>query len=256
MEKRKRIGLVGVGTIGGHIARTAAERGFAEVDFVCDLDVDKARKAAPGAEVVEDLRDVARRDVDLVVETANDAVMREIALDVLAQRDFAPFTVTCLEDDAFRDAVREQCRKAGTRLYIPHGGVLGLDGIFDGRAVIEEVTITTTKNPRNLSLTEPASGVIYDGPTREACRRFPRNVNVHAAIALVGVGFDRMRSVIIADPETDQMRHEIVVKGKGLEWTINITSWAAGAVTGSYTPESAASTVGRILGGNFDIVLA
>jgi aspartate dehydrogenase len=144
----------------------------------------------------------------------------------------------------------------GTRLYIPHGAILGLDGIYDGRSVIEEVTITTTKNPKNLGLKEPASGVLYDGPTRGACDAFPRNVNVHAAVAVVGLGFDRTRSVVVADPNTTQMTHEIHVKGPGLEWNIRISSKPVGAVTGSYTPESAAMTVRRILADDYDIVLA
>jgi len=52
------------------------------------------------------------------------------------------------------------------------------------------------------------------------------------------------------------MTHEIRVKGKGLEWIISITSRAVGAVTGSYTPESAAMTVRRILASDYDIILA
>jgi aspartate dehydrogenase len=255
-EKPKRIGLVGCGTIGGHIARKAAEHGFAEIAFVCDLDEDRARETVPGAEVFSDLGRVASFDVDLVVETANADVMRGIALDVLAKRDFLPFTVTALADDDFRESVRTQCRNAGTRLFIPHGGILGLDGVYDGRAVLDEVTFKTTKNPKNLGLDDSQVGLIYDGPTRDACFKFPRNVNVHAAFAVAGVGFDKQRSIIISDPETKQMRHDITVKGQGLEWTLGLASVALGGVTGSYTPESAASTVARVLGGNYDIVLA
>jgi aspartate dehydrogenase len=252
----KRIGLVGCGVIGGRIAERAIERGFAKIDFVCDMDLEKAREAAPGAEVFPNLSDVAARQVDLVVEAANADVMREIAIDVLGERDFMPFTMTALADDDFREAVRVQCRKAGTRLFIPHGGVLGLDGIYDGRTVIEELTIKTTKHPRNLGLDESTSGVIYDGPTRGACARFPRNVNIHAAYALMGLGFDRTHSTVISDPETKQMRHDIVVKGPGLEWNFMISSTPVGEVTGNYTPESAASTVGRVIGADYDIVMA
>ena len=252
----KRIGLVGCGTIGGHIAAAVIERKNATIDFACDLDLDRAQAAAPGAEVFPDLAGVAGRQVDLVIETANAEVMRAIALDVLARTDFLPFTVTGLADDDFREAVRARCRDAGTRLFVPHGGILGLDGVYDGRAVLDEVTFKTTKNPKNLGLDEAQVGLIYDGPTREACRLFPRNVNVHAAFALMGVGFDRQRSIIISDPDTKQMRHDITVKGQGIEWTLGLASMALGGVTGSYTPESAASTVGRVLGGRYDIVLA
>jgi aspartate dehydrogenase len=98
--------------------------------------------------------------------------------------------------------------------------------------------------------------VIYDGPARGACEAFPRNVNVHAALALCGIGFDRTRSVIVADPTTGKNGHVIDVKGRGLEWRIEIASPAGKGVTGAYTPVSGASTLRRILSGSYDIVLA
>ncbi|MDI7258797.1 MAG: DUF108 domain-containing protein, partial [Thermodesulfobacteriota bacterium] len=70
------------------------------------------------------------------------------------------------------------------------------------------------------------------------------------------LGFDRTRSIVVADPKTSQMTHEIHVKGTGLEWNIRISSRSLGGVTGSYTPESAAMTVRRILANDYDIVLA
>ena len=256
MTPLKRIGLVGCGTIGSRIARRVREESLAVLDFVCDLDAERARAVAPGAEVLTDLAMVAGRRVDLVIEAANAEVVRAIALDVLRSCDFLPFTLTALHDDAFREAVRARCREAGTRLLVPHGGVLGLDGVYDGRAVIQEVTFKTTKHPRNLGLDPAVSGVIYDGPTRGACVQLPRNVNVHAAFALMGVGFDRQRSIVVADPGSTEMRHEITVTGPGIEWRFSIASVPTGEVTGSYTPESAASTVARVLAGTHDIVLA
>jgi aspartate dehydrogenase len=256
-SKAKRIGLIGYGTIGGAIAGAARDEGFAEVAFVHGRDRGKAARALPGVPFVDELSAVAGQDVDLVVEAANAHVVSAIALDVLARRDMLIFTMTTLADDDFRDAVREQCRASGTRLYIPHGGILGLDGINDGRSVIDEIKITTTKAPRNLGLDDLATaGVIYDGPTRAACRVFPRNVNVHACIALTGIGFDRTHSIIIADPKTTKMAHVIEVKGDGLEWRIEISATAGTGVTGVYTPISGINTVRRILARDYDIVLA
>lgn len=252
----KRVGLVGCGTIGSRIARKIRDERLASIDFACDLDPARARDAAPEADVLTDPALVGARTVDLVIEAANAEVVRAIALDVLERSDFLPFTLTALADDEFREAVRARCREAGTRLLVPHGGVLALDGVSDGRSVIQAVTFKTTKHPKNLGLDPDRAGVVYDGPTRGACLQLPRNVNVHAAFALMGVGFDRQRSIVVADPGSREMRHEITVAGPGIEWRFSITSMPAGAVTGSYTPESAASTVARVLGGTYDIVLA
>jgi aspartate dehydrogenase len=88
------------------------------------------------------------------------------------------------------------------------------------------------------------------------CIELPRDVNVHAAFALMGVGFDRQRSIVVADPGSREMRHEIAVTGGGIEWRCSIASMPSGEATGSYTPESAPSTMARVPGGTYDIVLA
>jgi len=172
----KKIALVGCGTIGSYIAKSAAENKFADTAFVYDADPEKA-KAIPGAHVLKDPAAVAECGADLVIEAATDKAVHAVAPQVLKKTDMLVFSITSLADDDFRASVQEICRNHKTRLYIPHGAILGLDGIFDGRSVLEEVTVRTTKNPKNLGLKEPASGVLYDGPTRGACEVFPRNVN-------------------------------------------------------------------------------
>ena len=256
-SRPKRIGLVGYGMIGGAIGNAARADGFAEVAFVHGLERDEAAEALPKVPFIEHLSDVVEQEADLVVEAATADVVREIALDVLARHDMLIFTMTALADDGFREAVRQQCRASGTRLYIPHGGILALDGIYDGRSVIDKITITTTKAPKNLGLEDLSTeGVIYDGPTRHACRLFPRNVNVHACVALCGIGFDRTHSVIIADPATTKMAHLIEVNGDGLQWKIEIAATAGTGVTSVYTPVSGINTVRRVLARDYDIVLA
>ena len=41
--------------------------------------------------------------------------------------------------------------KSAHILCIPHEAIPGLEGIFDGREILTEVSIETTKNPHNLS---------------------------------------------------------------------------------------------------------
>lgn len=251
----KRIGIVGYGVIGSYLANASRDRGIAHVEYIYDLD-DEKTSSIKDIRVLKNSHEIDDYKVDLVIEAATNKVVQEIAPQVLAKTDLLIFSVTGLTNDKFRETLRAICMENKTKLYIPHGAILGLDGIHDGRAIIKEVCITTTKNPRNLGFDSSASGILYDGPTREACEQFPRNVNVHATLALVGLGFDRTRSVVIADPTTDQMRHDIRITGQGLEWNISISSRSIGSVTGSYTPESAIMTVQRILATKYDIVLA
>ena len=132
-------------------------------------------------------------------------------------------------------------------IYLPHGAILGVDGIADGRKIIKNVTIETIKSPSSLGLVTDSYEIVYEGPTREACRRFPRNVNVHVTIALAGIGFDRTQSKIIADPSVKTNSHIVHVEGDGMNFEIHISSEANGAVTGKYTPYSAVSSMHRVL---------
>ena len=61
-------------------------------------------------------------------------------------------------------------------------------------------------------LSEPA--VVFEGSAREAVKLFPQNVNVAAAISLAGIGFDRTRVKVIADPKATRNHHTLTVSGR------------------------------------------
>lgn len=54
---------------------------------------------------------------------------------------------------------------------------------------------------------------MYEGPAREAVRKFPANVNVAATLSLAGIGLDKTKVKIVADPEVKNNIHEISVQG-------------------------------------------
>ena len=151
--------------------------------------------------------------------------------------------------------IKKAAAESGHTLYLPHGAILGLDGVFDGRTIIDEVSIETIKNPKSLGRDDKEYTVVFDGTAREATGLYPRNVNVHAALSLAGIGFDRTHSRIISDPSVNTNEHVIRVKGEGIDWTIHVTAFAAGAVSGKYVPFSACGSLDRILGsGNVNFV--
>jgi len=55
--------------------------------------------------------------------------------------------------------------------------------------------------------------LLYEGPAREACRGFPANVNVVAALSLAGLGPDATRIRILAVPGLTRNVHDIRVEG-------------------------------------------
>ena len=62
------------------------------------------------------------------------------------------------------------------------------------------------------ALTAPA--VLFDGTAREGVPLFPQNVNIAAVLSLAGIGFDRTRLRVVADPTLKFNTHQIDVSGK------------------------------------------
>ena len=54
---------------------------------------------------------------------------------------------------------------------------------------------------------------VFDGPVREGARLYPQNVNISAAAAIAGIGLDRTRVVIVADPTITTHIVELEAKG-------------------------------------------
>jgi aspartate dehydrogenase len=63
---------------------------------------------------------------------------------------------------------------------------------------------------------------VFDGSAREGARGFPANVNVAAALALAGVGPDRTRLQIWADPTRTRNTHTIKVDADSVRFEMTI----------------------------------
>lgn len=250
MQSRKtRVGIIGAGTIGKAILNYLQSSDLAEIDYLLVSDAGKKRDFdLDRALILDDQQAALTREVDLVIEAALAENVRSMAPLALQHSDFCAFSCTALADPTTEAAILSACQASGRSFYVPHGAVLALDGIHDGRDLIESLTITTTKSGKSLGLPdENTKGVVFEGSTRDVCARFPRNVNVHAAIAIAGIGFDRTRSRVIAQPGLKDNIHRIEVRGHGFSWNIDASSTSLGGVTGAYTPLSAVGSIKRIL---------
>lgn len=243
----KKIAFLGGGKIGRNMMNHVQETGKAEIAFVYDPFLKESD--INGIPVVSEVQDQMFENLDLVVECANAAVVEQFIVQALKHTNFMPFSMTAFRSDELRDSAKAAAEENGHMIYLPHGAILGLDGIFDGRSELTEVTIETIKSPASLGRTETEYTILYEGPTRKATELYPRNVNVHAAIALAGIGFDRTQSKIIADPSVHTNTHLIHLVGKGIDFTIRVSSFTEGGVTGKYTPLSACGSLDRVLGG-------
>ena len=246
-----RIGILGCGSIGGFLARQVLADAATEqiaLSYVFDVDEKRLQDLPPPCRVTGQA-DLLTRPADLVVEAAHADLLKAVAVRLVERSDLLLFSVTALADEPFRAALEETAVRHGRKVFLPHGAIIGMDGLMDAGPTLKSVTVTTTKSPASLGLPPDTYQVVYEGPTRAACVKFPRNVNVHAAIALAGLGFDRTLSRIVADPAVSTNSHLVDVQGTGYRFRIEVSSEAGGKVTGAYTPQSALGTLRRICRG-------
>ncbi|MCH2374013.1 MAG: DUF108 domain-containing protein [Planctomycetes bacterium] len=253
-QKTTRIGLVGYGHIGKAVHGMIdedSENGM-EVVFVHDQFPDTIKEVSNDL-VLKDLTTFADRNADLVVEMAHPDVTRAWGAKVLEKTNYMLISVTALADRQLEEKLNATSREFGTRCFIPHGGAVGLDALFENRDVWDEVTVTMKKPPKNVDCAaagvDPDSiskeTVLYEGPTRDVCPKFPRNVNTMAAIAYAGIGFDRTHSVLIVNPEWSTATVAVNAKAPGLELNVERVEGITG-VTGASTPASIYNSVQTI----------
>ncbi|HEY2917588.1 MAG TPA: aspartate dehydrogenase [Candidatus Binatia bacterium] len=162
---------------------------------------------------------------DLILEAAGGKVVPELAEKVFAAgKDLMVISIGALLDHS---EIIEKSRQTGCRLYMPSGAIAGLDGIKSAAVgEIAHVTHTTRKPPEGLEgapyLVErgisliglQAEKEVFVGSAREACRGFPANVNVTAAVSLAGIGPDQTRVRIFAVPGLTRNCHDVEVEGE------------------------------------------
>jgi aspartate dehydrogenase len=216
-----KVGIVGMGVIGTHIAR-AIENGIPGI-ALAGVSVRTATTA--GRVPTFPVETLIQRS-DLIVEAATQAALREFGARVLSSGRH----LMVLSVGALVGVLEEWARlaeKHGCRILVPSGAIAGLDGVKGAReGAISSVTMETRKPPRGLAgapyITERRidldaireETLIFEGPATDAVRAFPANVNVVAALSLAGVGPDRTRIRLFAVPGQAHNQHRITVEGE------------------------------------------
>ena len=253
-DQKTRIGLIGLGQIGRDVYRRIQENPQTgmEVVFVHDQ-VAEAVADVPPELVLDDMNDFAAREPDLVIEMAHKEATKQWAPLILQKCDMMAVSVTVIADAESEALFKELTAKYGTRFYLPHGGVVGMDALIESRDFLDEVHVEMRKNPKNVdtsnvgidaaSITEET--VLYDGPTRHIAPKFPRNVNTLTAIAYAGIGLDQTRSTLIVNPEWTFASVAVHAKGPGVTIEIERREEITG-VTGATTPASIYNSIQMI----------
>ena len=231
-RRATRVVLVGWGAIGTALARLLAQdaqgNGAARIVAIGVRDVAATlrRDDLPqGARVIGDPAGLAGLDADLVVEAAGrDSVgpWGRAALD--AGMDFALSSTSALADGALLADLRARAARSGGQLIVHPGALGGIDALAAARHMgLAEVEHRIVKPARAWAGTEAerlcpldaltAPAAFFSGTASEAASRFPQNANVALTTALAGIGPERTRVTLVADPGATLNRHEITASG-------------------------------------------
>lgn len=224
--RTKRVGVAVLGTVGKSLVK-ALDDGIAGIELaaVAARDTQAAEQWTASLQhrpVIVSFEEMAQI-CDIVVECAPAHLLPEIASPVLKLgKQIVVLSCGALLDHG---ELIDMAREHGGQIVIPTGALLGLDAVTaaaEGR--ITSVSMVTRKPVKGL-LGAPflaEQGIVLDGivektrifsgSAREAAKGFPANLNVAVALSLAGIGPDRTRLEIWADPDISRNMHTITVE--------------------------------------------
>lgn len=222
-----KIGLVGCGAIGTILAKSIDKNPKAQIVAINDIDETKPenlkntlRTSNPKITTIDQLTDAS----DLIIECAHKNAVKKIATTALnKKKDILIMSVSALIEnpDLF-----ELAKKNNATIHIPSGAIAGIDALKAGlQNNIKSVTLTTTKPKETLKAAPyikenkiniekiKEKTTIFEGNVFEATKGFPENINISATLALAGIGPEKTKVKIIADPESKTNIHELKIIG-------------------------------------------
>jgi aspartate dehydrogenase len=182
---------------------------------------DSARGRPSGlARIVTTLDALLDARPEVIVEAAGHQALTSYGESVLrACVDLLIVSVGALAGPGLLDDLLAASRRSGARITVATGAIGGLDALAAAAiGGLSRVMHSTRKPARTLlsaaeaaSLREPRE--VFRGTAREAALAYPESLNVTAAVALCGLGFDRTEVQVVADPGATRNEHEVSAEG-------------------------------------------
>ena len=227
-----RVGLLGGGTIARLVLEALGRGALTGAEVVALAARSRASRGATlaqahGVPYVTGREALLARRPEAVLEAASHDAVREHLVPLLnAGVHTVVLSAGALVDDRLRIAAEEAAAASGALLYVPSGGIGGLDALKAACAAgVDEVSIEVAKPPaawKGIAFVEAqridldrlnGRRTLFTGPAREGVPHFPQNVNIAAVLSLAGVGLDRTRLVVVADSTLERNTHTIRVSG-------------------------------------------
>lgn len=234
----RRIGIIGCGTIGTELALAIDKSHVknAAIVFLFDSIMnaslilrDKLLKNYPSvfSKFSQLISSSPFKEADIIVEAASQAAVKAFAKKIISSnKSLMIMSTGALSDTHLLNELYNTVVKHDSHIYFPTGAIAGIDALCSVKQHLDFVMLTTTKNPKSLAgapffdvtnmrpETIRKRKLLYDGNASDAIKMFPANINVAVLLSLAGVGTEKTRVRVIADPNVDRNEHEIIARGK------------------------------------------
>ncbi|HEX6647413.1 MAG TPA: aspartate dehydrogenase [Nitrososphaeraceae archaeon] len=243
---KKKISIIGCGAIGSELAQHVDSNMAKNVTLLSILDIRpenaqtlKSKLSNNSPLIFNNFADFVKsesfKDVELVIEAASQNAITSYLNQLISfKKDVLVMSVGAFANSAFFSEVSRNVESNDINIYVPSGAIAGIDALKSVKNSVSYVTLTTTKNPNSLkdspffkknNLTVDSikkRTLIFEGSAIEAVQNFPTNVNVAALLGLAGIGVEKTKVNVIADPSIRINKHEIKVIGKFGELIVRV----------------------------------
>jgi aspartate dehydrogenase len=235
-RENQRVAVVGLGPIGRKVVE-ALDKGIDGLVLAAVSVQDPAKhrdflaglSKPPAILPIDGLADIA----DLVIECAPGKLVRSIVAPFVSRGK----TAVVLSAGALleNEDLIALAKQNGGQIVVPTGALIGLDAMTAAaEGNILSVRMVTRKPVKGLvgapylvannidieGITEPLR--VFEGTAREAAKGFPANLNVAVALSLAGLGPDRTRLEIWADPALTRNVHRMEVDSDSARFSMQI----------------------------------
>lgn len=226
--KPRRIVLIGFGAIAGDLAATltaARDPGY-EIGVLLRPGSASRQRVPAGCTILSAAADLPDFAPDLVVEAAGHEAVRGAVPDCLALGlPVLISSIGALHDDALLQRLVTTAREQGGRLLLASGALGALDYVRAVRGARDLSLRYESRKPPAAwraeltalghdpdRLAEPVT--LFSGNAREAAAAYPQNLNVAAALALAGPGFEATGVSVVCDPAATGNTHAVSARSE------------------------------------------
>ncbi|MDF0661652.1 MULTISPECIES: aspartate dehydrogenase [unclassified Rhizobium] len=223
----QKIAIIGFGAMARSLQASLArtEVGVAIRATLLPLEFHASTEVPEGIHLFGTVEELIEWGPSLVVECAShEAVRNAVPALLRAGIDVVVVSVGSLSDATLLAKLEKAAQLGNSRLTIATGAIGGLDVLRSAKSAGLDAVVYRGSKPPAAWKGTPAddefhlaglreSTVIFEGTALEASALYPKNANVTAAVALAGIGFEKTKVTLVADPDSEINTHQVEAHG-------------------------------------------